>query len=332
MVQAKRRIFIITMVLTSTFFGLFPEQVHADAWGSNFGSILLDQMLNNIKRQIEGAILGTMKMVAIQTLNSKVGQLIGGVTGQPLFITNFGEFLYQNPRQNTDLFMNDFFSITTRGRGSSVNYISTDSESSSYSEYLTSVGRRGTVDRDTFGHNTLDDFGGITAFQNGNPRAFNAFFANPLNNPTGYLLVASNVYANELEKQQKIAEIKALSPGTLPSESNGTITAPATAITATLNNAADLPNKMIASATNPGELLSGVVSSMANRLVSNMIQKGVGEIQSKISREVRDFDNQISRSINFQMKEVGPAIQFIGTAKETGKIKIRTPAPPAALP
>lgn len=332
MFPIKTKFFTFIFVFTSIFCGFFPQSAHADAWGTNYGAALVKQLMENIQRQIEGAILGTQKMIAIQLLNSKVGRLLGGSTGgKPLFITNFDEFLYRNPQQNTNLVMNDFFSLTTRGRGSSVNYISRDDKSESYNSYLTDLGRKATIEKDNFGRNTLDDFGGMAAFSEGDPRAFNAFFTNPLNNPVGYVLTANTVYEDELIKQQKIAEMKALSSGVLPSESDGIITAPSSAIEATLNNIADLPNKMIAAASNPGELLSGVISSMANRLVTNMIQKGVGEIQSKISREIRNVDRQVSKEINSQVNIMGPVGRFTNTTKGIGNINTKTPAPPVAL-
>ncbi|MDD2766847.1 MAG: hypothetical protein PHH40_03740 [Candidatus Moranbacteria bacterium] len=336
--KTSRKIIISSIMFFSMTFSFFPQQARADVWGAAFGAMMVDQMITTIKRQIEGALMGTLKMAAVQMLNSKVGQLIGGgVGGQPLFITDFNEFLYQSPREKANLYMNDFFSMTTRGKASSANYIAAGSNSGGlrgdYTGYLVSSAKRVTTERSIPTY-SLDEHGGMDAFSRGNSRAFNAFFRNPMNNPYGYSLEAQQMYREQIEAEQTVAATKALATGFLPKEQGGRVLSPAATIQAATTNIQNLGNDILAAAQNPGELLSGVVMSMANKLVSNLIQKGVGEIQSKITKEIRNVDKQIYGSIQQATREVGPAVKYIGNVDKNLRVIIKnnTTPPPAALP
>lgn len=331
---SQQTIVSVILFLTVTFC-LFPQRAQADVWGAAMAATMMDQIMTTIKRQIEGALLGTLKMAAIQMMNSKVGQLIGGAGGgQPLFITDYNEFLYQSPRQKTTLYMNDFFSTMTRGKGSSANYVSYGEGSGigeNYPSYIVASAKSVTTESGGIPVYTLDQRGGINNLNNS--QTFNEFVSNEANNPMGAQLLAQEVWQNELAKEQGAAQVKALtSGGFLGEEKNGVIVTPAGSIEAVATNAADLPNKMIAGATNPGELLSGVVSAMANKLVSGLIQKGVGEVQSKISREIRNVDNKLSGAMNGQLQQLGPAAQYMGNINKNVNviIKSNTPAPPSA--
>jgi hypothetical protein len=114
-------------VMTIILFGviaLSTPVAQADAWGANQAAAVWTWVVNKIGRHIEGVLLGSLKMTAMNLLNSQIGQLIGGgATGAPRFITNWQDALYVDPMRNTQLAMNDFFTLTTRGMASSANYI-----------------------------------------------------------------------------------------------------------------------------------------------------------------------------------------------------------------
>lgn len=285
---------LIKQVTTSglIFFGLvfclFPQPARADAWGANMGAAIMKQMLERIARQIEGSLLGSLKMAAVQMLNNQVGQLIGGgASGQPRFITNFNDFLYQGPRQRTNLYMNDFFTLTTRGRGASANYVSARSGGGNYVGYLESVGRKATVESEASCTVDLEESANAeTMFEEGDFRGFNAFVSNPCNNPYGYALEAEDAYQGELMRQQEAAAIEAQSSGFLGAKQGNMVITPAGSIEAATTNIQNLPNQIIASASNPTELLNGVVSAMANQVVNNLVRNGIGQVQTNIRREI----------------------------------------------
>jgi hypothetical protein len=100
-------------VMTIILFGviaLSTPVAQADAWGANQAAAVWTWVVNKIGRHIEGVLLGSLKMTAMNLLNSQIGQLIGGgATGAPRFITNWQDALYVDPMRNTQLAMNDFF-------------------------------------------------------------------------------------------------------------------------------------------------------------------------------------------------------------------------------
>jgi hypothetical protein len=337
--KTKRRALSVLIVL-SMLFVFSPQPARADFWGSAELAAFMKEMMETIQRQIEGALLGTLKMAAIQMLNSKVGQLVGGVAGgQPLFITDFNEFLYQNPTQKANLYMNDFFSLTTRGKGSSANYLSaggTSSLSGNYPAQLRAIAESVTTKGDGIVGYDLEEYAPSPdeMFASGNFRGLNAFFSNPANNAFGYTLQAQKVYQNQLDQERQVAAMKALSSGFIPSEKNGIVMAPASTIEAAITNVQDMGNQMIAAAENPGEILSGAISAMANKLISNMIQKGIGEVQSKITKSINNVDNKVYGAINEQTNKFGPAVQYMGNVNKNLDviIKTNTPPPPQAIP
>lgn len=324
------KIFFIGMFVTVGIFGYAPP-AHASMWGlvDIFGD-LIQNMMERMQRQIEGAVIGSLKMAAVQMLNQQVGQLIGGgAAGQARFITNYNDFLYQGPAQRTELYMNDFFTLTTRGKGSSANYISAGSGGGNYVGYLESVGRKATVES---GAPCTVDLGesanSETMFEEGDFRGFNAFVSNPCNNPYGYALEAEDAYQGELMRQQQVAAIKAASSGGfLPGEENGNVITPAGAIEAMTTNIQKLPMDIIANASNPAELLSGVVSAMATKVVTNLVQNGIGQVQSNIQREIGGVNTQVNAARNQATGQLGPAAPFTQSVIQRS-VRVNSSTPP----
>jgi len=101
--SARKAAVSLLMIFVSGMFFMMPQTAHADAWGANMAAAIMKQTMEQIARQIEGALLGSLKMAAVQMLNNQVGQLIGGgAGGQARFITSFDDFLYRRPQQRTD--------------------------------------------------------------------------------------------------------------------------------------------------------------------------------------------------------------------------------------
>lgn len=323
--------FIRRAFFTIFFCGLFlfsALEAHAEAWGSNMAAAIASQVMTKIQRQIEGALLGTLKIAAVQVLNSQVGQLIGGgVSGQPLFITDYNDFLYQRPRREADLYMNDFFTMTTRGRSSRANYIGAGNQGgigNNYPRYLESVGRQSSVDSGTIRVYNLDEYTSDpqTMFAKGDWRALDAFVSNPANNPYGYALQAERVHQNVLAQKQQARAIEAQSSGFIAARQGGRIVAPAGAVEATLNNVQDIPNRIIASASNPGELLSGVVSGVANRMISTLIQRGVGEAQVNIQRSTGGIYRSTAGTLGGVTETYGPGGIFSPDVSQRTSVNI----------
>lgn len=335
--------FFVVVLVVNMF--SFTPPAHATAWGMvNVFSDLMMNAVERIQRQIEGAILGTLKVAAIEMLNNKVGQLIGGGSaGKALFITDWNAFLYKTPAQEAQLYMNDFFSLTTRGKASSANYIGISGESGrrisgNYSTLLVESAKAN-IAMKTAGADspslqyTLEEYGGIEAVKQGDMRAFNALISSPANNTFGYTLMAENAYDSYLAEQREIATTKAQSSGFLGAEKDGITQTPAGVVEAITTDVSTLGNKMITSATNPGEFLSGVVGAMVNKMVTRLVQTGVGAVQANIQREIRNVNKQTIQALNEASRNLGPAAQFSRELNQrTGGVNVQTPAPPAASP
>src|SRR6185369_295637 len=318
----------------------FAPQAKAGAWGESIFAMLTDNVLDSITRQIEGAILGTLKVTAIQMLNNQLSQLVGGQTsGQALFITRWDDFLYDTPQRKTNLMMNDFFTLSTRGKFASANYIGagdlTGDVSENYTGYLVNQAQRSIGTEGSAPTYNLDQYAASpdALFAEGDWRGFNAYFSNPANNTFGYSLMAENAYAESLAREEEIAQVKAQSSGFIVPESNGVTIAPAALIEAKASSIQSLGDQMIASASNPAEFLSGVVSAVVNTTINKLVQNGVGQIQSNIQREVNGASYQIGGALSQATSSLGPAANFSSVLNQRTNVSVnvKTPPPPSPL-
>ncbi|MFZ3032292.1 MAG: hypothetical protein WA082_04610 [Candidatus Moraniibacteriota bacterium] len=334
-----KNIFFLFLVVNLSF----AAPAKADIWGAALAATLFDQVLSTIKRQIEGAILGTLKVAAVSMLNSQVGQLIGGTSaGDALFITDWNDFLYQKPAEQVQVYMNDFFTMTTRGKYASANYAGVGDipgkVAGNYAAYLVAGARQLTAAQTGGSGSSLPQFNldsytknPETLFREGDFRGLNAFFSNPMNNPFGYTLTASTYYASKMTQEMELAKTEAQSSGVIGKKDGGRTIAPAAAIESMMSGVQNIGNDMIAAASNPGEFLSGVVGAVVNKAVTGIIQKGIGKVQANIQREVRSVDNQIMGAINQVDRELGPAARFTRdvTQKTSTSVKSYTSPPPS---
>ncbi len=332
-----RYIFLVVTLIGALTFSV--PRAQAGAWGEPTEANIMLFTMQRIERQIEGALLSALKIAAIEVMNSQVGQLVtgGGGTQGPLFITNYNDFLYRTPAQRTNLFMNDFFTLTTRGKAYGSNYIgvgSNDNLAGNYGAYLESVGRQAILENTAINVINLDEYAPNPElmFANGDWRAFNAFFSNPANNPYGYALQTQQFYQQRLAMEQEQARILAGSAGGfLPNQRNGTVLTPAASIQSIVTDVSTLANRVVTGATNPAELAGGIILAVGNRMMKNLIQRGLGEMQAKLHNEIGKVDNAISGFTREARQRQGEATVFLNdTAQRThAVVNATTPPPPA---
>lgn len=309
-----------------------PQVQAGGEWG--ISDAVATNVFDGIRRMIEGALLSSLKIAAVEMLNSQVGRLVTGQSvGSALFITNYNDFLYRNPAQRTNLYMNDFFTMTTRGKSSFANYVGVgygNNIGSNYAAYLISVGRQSIMEGVANTVN-LEEYtpSPELMFATGDWRAFNAFFANPANNPYGYALQAQQAYQQKLAMEQEQARIKAMSGGGyLPVERNGNVITPARTIGDVVEHVTTLGNNIIAAAQNPTELAGGVILAVANRMINNLIQRGLGDMQAKLHRELGNVDNSIYNYNNKQIQQFGAGVMFMDETAQRANIMIKSKTPP----
>lgn len=320
---------------------VFVPRADAGYWGEPTMAAILEESLRKIARQIEGAILGALKASAIQLLNTQVGQLIGGSSaGGSAIISDWREFLYSEPEQKVRVYMEDFYAQSTKGRSSSSNYDSpyslangTNPRLGSYSARLVE-GAKASLST-PYQASNLEEISPDpeAALAEGDLRTLNAFFANPMNNPFGYTLAAQSYERSvrEMEQQQQI--VKAVASGYKPIESNGKTILPGSTIGQMVANANDIGNKVVAAASNPAELASGVIVSLVNKTITNTIQKGIGNVQANIQREIGSVDRQISGQFKEINKQLGPAAGFVREVRQQTNVIVKPATNPgAAIP
>jgi hypothetical protein len=346
-IQPMRKFLIRALFVFLLLFNvLLPTRfVHADIWGAAFAATLLDQVITTIKVQIEGAILGTLKVAAITMLNSKVGQMVGGKSaGSAMVISDWNEFLYTAPAEKVTLYMNDFFSTVTRGKFSSANYVGVGDTigavDGNYVNYLVVASQQAirpmdvALEQDSAMSFNLDEFTDSpeAMFAYGDFRALNAFTENPFNSPYGVVMIAEGVHAKKMEEEKKVAEVKSQSSGFKAPEVDGKTVAPAATIESMVADTQNIGNQLIAAAKNPGEFLSGVVGALVNKAVTNMVQRGVGKLQANIKREIGKYDTKVTNALNKADKQLGPAAKYLkGVSQRVDtNVKPYTKPPPDA--
>lgn len=343
-IKSVKKFFLIgvfTLTFSINFFFSAPP-AHAQFWGTaNIFSDLMMNIVNNIQEQIKGAVLGALQTALATALNSQVGQLVGGTSAaNALFITDWNDYLYGATTYRTKLLMNDFFTITTRGKYASANYVGIGDTSATvagnYPAYLVAraaasmpeqtddlgIGMGSSYDLDEYAPNP------DAIFRGGNFRGLNAFISNPANNPFGFTLQAQTYYARRYSAEVETARTKSQSSGFLGKEVNGRTIAPAQTIADMVSNTQNIGNTLIAAANNPAQFLSGVVNAVVNKAIGNLVQNGIGRVQASIRREVQKVDQQLYK-FNKQLK---PGAQFLREAnqKTNAYVKPFTAAPPVA--
>lgn len=319
------------------FFGS-AESARADFWGAAFGAAVMKQTMETIQRQIEGALLSTLKMTATQVLNSQIGQLIGGnTTGEALIITNYEQFLFLTPQQRADTYVTDFFIPRIFGsKGSSVNYISANSSggiSGNYVHYLESVAKNVVApDKKAQPGYSFDEYGGDpkNMLAEGVWSGFNNYFSNEYNSDIGVALATQGQYISVLEAEQKKQEVIAQSSGFKPvMDKDGNVITPAGTLQDITSNIKTLPNDILANASNPGELVGSVVAGFVSKTVTGLVQQGIGSVQRNIQREVGNVTSQIDSQIRNVSGQLGPAAPLLDDVlRQRTNVNINSSTPP----
>jgi len=299
----------------------FVPQARAEAWGTNIAASILKQSLEKIARQIEGVMLGALKGSAVQLLNSQVAQLVGGTsTSGSAVISDWKEWLHDVPEQEVKVAHEQFFNSVLRGRDSSSYHsmlAEQDAGVNNYYEMLAAQMEGFDSSSDTYA-NAAELVGEdpIVALGKGDTSALNALFAKPTNNPFGLALVYESEMQAVRERSKTEQMVKSMSTGYKGIEENGKTILPGSTIGQMVANSQDIGNKVIAAASNPAELASGVIVALVNQTVMKTIKSGIGDIQKNIRREVRGFDKQIKGEVRTLDKELGPAAGFVKEVRQ----------------
>jgi hypothetical protein len=293
----KQKIKIIIFISTLIFTNLvFINQARADAWGTNAAAAMLKQMMEQIDRQIYGAIMGALKQAAVETINQSVSTMISdGGSGGSLIVENVPDEFFYKPAQETAIYMNDWFKMTQRGKGSSANYLAAgggEGVIGSYTKQLELQARSATIDQQEPPPCEISDPSSM--FSQGNWRQFDYFISNP-NCNMGYVLRAQEETMNTYNQKQTEAIAKFIAYGGFRAqEENGQVITPGSTIKDTYSNVQDLGNKIIAGANTIPEVITAVVTKIATQA----IRQGIGNAQRNVQRDINNINSGYSKEFN----------------------------------
>lgn len=289
--------FMAIFLLSAT--ALAPK---AEASWPDFAGNIGGQAVKGIWEEIENAIMAALKQAAIQTLTETINNLIAGTTqAGSSFINDWEDYLFKSPESNTSAYMNDFFTITTRGK-SSGNYLSSCG-GTSFTEWR-SAGAKESVGIELDLSELQSDFeeyacDATKMFEEGTWDAFNSFMQ-PNNNPIAYALISESVYDEKLNKEQEAAKTQAVAYGGFKAtmSDNGIVLTPGSiteAITASANTA---PDDALTNATTWQELIGAVVGKVASQVVKQGIGNARQNVQNEINKGICDASNSLSDELD----------------------------------
>lgn len=259
-------------------------QIAEAAWGE----LLIPQMNNTfaiLRDQVRGMIMGAQKQAAIQGINARINAIIGGSSPQnSLIITNYRDFLDIGPSQKTNIYMNDYLSQITQGRGSSSGYIPAEGFGdgafvNSYRSQLVQSALSVTADRTQL-EPTYNGNPSQNMFSEGNLNNFNLYLSG-INNPWAFNLNAQQKYQERLAIEQDAARTEAIAGRGIKSTKQGdTIITPGSVTSDILAKTQTIGLDVIANAQSVPEIITAVVNS----LLSKALQNGIGNAQGNAQR------------------------------------------------
>ncbi|KKR21841.1 MAG: hypothetical protein UT50_C0003G0022 [Candidatus Moranbacteria bacterium GW2011_GWA2_39_41] len=310
----------------------------SEAWLTMAG-VMLESEMDVMRAQILGMIMGSLKQAAIKAISSSVSGIVGGSSSQTSkIIGNYSDFLYAEPQQKASLYMNDYLSQITSGRGSSSGYIPADFEgfadntsdedaSNDYSTRLipsamasSSLSSMGTA----FAGNYIAQLkqsalAVITEQQEptptyvGNPSQ-NLFSGGNFNNLNLYLSGINNPWAfniNAQEKYQKLLDVAQDAARTEAIAGRGfkgtrqgdIITAPGSIIGDVMTHSLTIGFDVLANAQSVPEVITAAVQG----IIGKSIQSGIGKAQEFAQQKIQGVASKATQAINTQASTNGPA-------------------------
>jgi hypothetical protein len=310
--KTKRKIisFLLLFIMVFVFTFMPVSKAKADYWGAAMAANIMQMAREKIMKMIDEFMRGAMKQMAVQSIVTSIsGTVSGGGGSGAMFIVNYKDFLIKQPQQKTQLALNDFFSATTRGKGSSLNYVSGSGGSSSgnYTSQLQKSAQNATNFNVAPPTMDLQQYasGPSTVFASGNWRGYTALVSNPANN-FGLTLMAKDVQLKTFSQEQSSAATQAVSNQGFLGKMNGdNVMTPGSLVKDMQAQAQDVGNKALASATSLPEIITSLVSRMAMQTLT----QGVGNISAQI-KSSSSTKSQNANASNNKSSNSNPKSRF----------------------
>lgn len=298
------------------FFALvsfLPVKTHpANAWMA-IQAAQYKQLLETIFETIKGLQLSIAKQAAISSLTSQVNRLVvGNSSSSILFITNWEDYLYKYPANETNRYMNDYLSKITAGRGQGTNYTASyegfsSSTSGNYFQQLVASAKATTIEKET--PKVTYEGDPSRMLEEGNFKNMNLWLSG-VNNPLAFSINAEGEYQKKKAEQEKIAASKAVAYqgfiGSGEKAGVGVVITPGSVIKDAVSNVQNIGNQVVANAQHIPEILTAVVSQM----ITKTIQQGIGEAQRIVQKELDSVSEKTNGLISAQVRLNGPGAAY----------------------
>ena len=272
----RKNVFIFLFALVLVFSPVFAKP--ADAWMTIPG-VYLRTALDQMYKLIHGIMMGALKQTAAQTILSQVNSIVGGSgSSGPLFITNWQDYLIQQPQKKSNKYINDYISQTTSGRSSSsYEGFGTSSGSGGGSQYVRQLTKLAKAQTSEAKNPKITYTGDPTKmFAKGNFSDMISYFTG-INNPWAYVSNVSGAYQKKLETEQTTAQTRAIAAqGFKDTEKNGKTVTPGSLTKEVTANAQDLGNKIVGGANDMPEVITSIVTKSS----SQVLEEGLSDSSS----------------------------------------------------
>lgn len=301
----KIKILVFALILAISSVNFAPPAQAIFSW-PDIGNAFIRTMLDNMWIQIRAALVGALKKAAIDTMSETVNNLVSGVSqAGSLFISDWSDYLFTMPKNSSRQYMNDFFTITTRGKGSGSYSSSRTCGTQNYSKWRTERAKGVNVELNlTSLQDNFEEFAcsPVEMFGEGSWAAYNAFMS-PNNNPIMYALIAEEMAIKKEQEEKEKAQIQAVAnQGFISQSKNGLVITPGSLIKDITAAANTMDNDAIANARNVGEVAGIVVGKIA----SNVIKQGIGNARQQIQNKINSGICDGAQSLRDQLKELTP--------------------------
>lgn len=301
----KIKILVFALILAISSVNFAPKAHAIFSW-PDIGNAFIETMLENMWIQIRAALVGALKKAAIDTMSETVNNLVSGVSqAGSLFISDWSDYLFTMPKNKSKQYMNDFFTITTRGKGSGSYSSSKTCGTQNYTKWRTERAKGVNVEINlTSLQDNFEEFAcsPVEMFGEGSWAAYNAFMS-PNNNPIMYSLIAEEMAIKKEQEEREKAQVQAIAnQGFISQSNNGLVITPGSLIKDLTAAANTMDNDAIANARNVGEVAGIVVGKIA----SNVIKQGIGNARQQIQNKINEGICDGAQSLRDQLKELTP--------------------------
>ena len=252
---------------------------------------ILKQAMEELSATIQGIIRGVMKVASATTLQSLINSFLSGGEGGASFIDDWQDYLIKQPKEFAKVQINDFITQSLKGRNISSQYVSSalNGGGGNYLENLGSLAKSNTSEKNIptpdYSDNPTD------MFSAGNLKSAEQLFQG-----TNYFVAYNSVAKGVFEEIKKDEQLKALAEGIAgesflgPKDESGKIKTPGITVKDMVSNAKDLPNKILAGATNVGEVVESLVAS----ILTDAMEKCIGSLNHMSKSQSRAVDESLT--------------------------------------